>query len=182
MKRRRILLLLLAIVLLGGGAAYWRLTAYPPSHGEEAGPFGPAGQVAPPPPVGDQAGAVETPEAKTRRQLLGTWQDEYRGKRTMTLNGDGTGTMLVELSGLDAILAAPRLHFNMKWSVEGKTLTKKTVSGEPANKVNMILNTMGDTAVEAVLELTDERLLLLDKDGKTEYDWRRMKTDEPDKK
>jgi hypothetical protein len=172
MNRRRILLILLLLVLLGGGAAYWRLTAYLPSRGEQSGP------ALPPPPVGD----VDTPEGKTRRQLLGTWHDEYRGKRTMVLNEDGTGTMLVELSGLDALLSAPKLTFQMKWSVEGKKLTKQTLSGEPADKVNMILNMMGDTAVETILELTADKLLLLDKDGKTQYDWRRMKPDDPSAK
>ena len=34
-----------------------------------------------------------------RRMVLGTWEDEYQGKRTMTLKEDGTGTMIVELSG-----------------------------------------------------------------------------------
>ena len=32
--------------------------------------------------------------------VLGTWEDRYEGKRTMTLKEDGTGTMVVELSGL----------------------------------------------------------------------------------
>jgi len=29
---------------------------------------------------------------------------------------------------------------------------------------------------EAILELTQDRLLLLDKDGKTKYDWRRVRS------
>jgi hypothetical protein len=38
----------------------------------------------------------------------------------------------------------------------------------------MILKTMGDTVDEEILELTEDRLLLLDQDGKTKYDWRRV--------
>ncbi len=60
-------------------------------------------------------------------------------------------------------------------------LTKKTVGGEPAEKVNLILNTMGDTADDTLLEVTDDRLLLLDKDGTTKYDWRRVTQHEPGK-
>ncbi len=116
----------------------------------------------------------DDPDARSRRLVLGTWADEYQGKRTMTLNEDGTGTMVVELSGWRAALSAPRLKFNMKWSVEGGHLKKQTISGEPETQVTMILSTMGDHVDEPILELTEDRLLLLDKDGKTKYDWKRV--------
>lgn len=96
----------------------------------------------------------------------------------MTLNDDGTGTMLVELSGLQATLLASKLRFDMRWSLVEKILQKQTVGGEPSEKVNLILNTMGNTADDTILELTDDRLLLLDKDGKTKYDWKRVKADD----
>ena len=115
------------------------------------------------------------PDARSRSLVLGTWADEYQGKRTMTLNEDGTGTMIVELSGWRAVLSAPRLKFNMKWSVKDGRLKKQTVSGEPETQVKMILSTMGDHVDEPILELTEDRLLLLDKDGKTKYDWKRVK-------
>lgn len=169
MKRKRFLLLLL--VLLSIVAGYWRLTTPPPSQGDAA-----SDAVAP-----VKVGAAKTEEDDARRPLLGVWQDDYQGKRTMTLNEDGTGTMLVELSGAQAFLFASRLRFDMKWSLDGKTLKKKTVGGEPADKVNMILNTMGNTAEDTILEVTADRLLLLDKDGETKYDWRRAKADQPSK-
>lgn len=116
------------------------------------------------------------PDACYRSLVVSTWEDEYQGKRTMTLNDDGTGTMIVELSGWRAALSAPRLKFNMKWSVTNGHLKKQTISGEPEAQVKMILNTMGDHVDEPILELTKDRLLLLDKDGKTKYDWKRVKT------
>jgi len=162
MTRKRALLFGLVLALLAGGIAYWRLTAEPPSPSDGV-------SVATPP-----TNKVETEEEKTRRKLLGVWQDHYQGKRTMTLNEDGTGTMLVELSGVQAFLFAPKLRFDMRWSLEGKLLKKRTVGGEPKDKVNLILNTMGNTAEDTIQELTDDRLLLLDKNGKTQYDWKRM--------
>ncbi len=114
------------------------------------------------------------PDARSRGLVIGTWADDYQGKRTMTLNEDGTGTMVVELTGWRAALSAPRLKFNMKWSLECGHLKKQTISGEPEAQVKMILNTMGDHVDEPILELTEDRLLLLDKDGKTKYDWRRV--------
>jgi hypothetical protein len=114
-------------------------------------------------------------DTRYRGLVLGTWGDEYQGKRIMTLNEDGTGTMIVELSGWRATLSASRLKFNIQWSVKDGYLKKQTISGEPEAQVRMILNTMGDHVDEPILELTEDRLLLLDKDGKTKYDWKRVK-------
>jgi len=110
-----------------------------------------------------------------RELVVGTWEDDYQGKRTMTLAQDGTGTMVVELGGLKASLFASRLRFDMVWSIEGGRLKKRTTGGEPAAQVQLILKTMGDRVDEPILELTRRRLLLLDGDGKTKYDWRRVR-------
>lgn len=122
-----------------------------------------------------QSPATEPPDAddRLRAMALGTWHDEYRGKRTMELRADGTGTMVVELSGWTAALFADRLEFDMRWLVEGGRMQKQTVGGRPEDKVRMILKMMGDRVDEPILELTGDRLLLLDADGKTRYDWRR---------
>lgn len=114
-------------------------------------------------------------DAKQRRLVVGTWEDDYQGKRTMTLKEDGSGTMIVDLKGVKAALFASRLTFNMKWSVEKGRLKKRTIGGTPSGRVQMILKMMGDRVDEPILELTDKRLLLLDKDGKTKYDWRRVR-------
>lgn len=171
MKRRWIIPGCLFLIAILGGLGYWRLTLPPAPQRQNVNN---ASAVAPVPRAGSE-------EDKKRRSVLGVWQDQYQGKRTMTLNEDGTGTMLVELSGVQAALFASKLRFDMQWSLDGKKLIKKTVGGEPASKVNLILNTMGDTAEDIILEVTEERLLLLDKDGKTQYDWRRVKNDEKGK-
>ena len=174
MKPRVVLRLFLILALLSGGIAYWMLTTTHPSQND-----GIANVTPPTNSIEDVK--PESEEEKTRRMLLGVWQDDYQGKRTMTLNEDGSGTMLVELSGVQAFLFASKLRFDMTWLLDGKKLTKKTVGGEPADKVNLILNTMGDTADDTLLEVTDDRLLLLDKDGTTKYDWRRVTQHEPSK-
>jgi hypothetical protein len=111
--------------------------------------------------------------------VVGTWQDNYQGKRTMTLKKDGTGTMVVELRGMTAKFFAERLDFEMVWSVENGRLKKRTLRGKPATKVSLILKTMGDRVDEPILELTQQRMLLLDGDGKTKYDWRRVDAKKP---
>jgi hypothetical protein len=122
-----------------------------------------------------EAPKAPAPDERFRRMVIATWTDDYQGKRTMTLHEDGTGTMIVELTGWRAALSAPKLRFNMKWSVENGHLKKQTISGEPEAQVKMILRTMGDHVDEPILELTEDRLLLLDGDGKTRYEWRRVR-------
>lgn len=129
--------------------------------------------------AGDDRGTRDPRDARWSRQIVGTWQDDYQGQRTMTLRPDGKGTMLVELSGIRARLFAEKLEFEMEWSVEQGRLKKRTIGGQPAVIVQWILKTMGDRVDEPILELTDQRLLLQDQDGKTKYDWRRPRRDQP---
>ena len=149
------MVLLLAVLGAFAGLACWR-----------GCPNDPPANVAP------TTKPADDEDARLRELVLGTWGDEYKGKRTMTLLADGTGTMHVELSGFNAILGS-KMRFDMVWSVEGGRLKKRTIGGEPEGRVNMILKMMGDRVDEPILELTEDRLLLLDADGKTKYDWRR---------
>ena len=54
------------------------------------------------------------PDDRLRRMVTGTWTDNYQGKRTMTLKADGTGDMVVELSGLKAASLLNRYLRNAK--------------------------------------------------------------------
>jgi hypothetical protein len=121
----------------------------------------------------------QTQDDRYRRLLLGAWEDDYRGKRTLVLQADGTGTMVVELNGLEAALFAARMRFDMVWSVEQGRLKKRTVGGEPETQVQMVLKTMGDNVDEPILELTEDRLVLLNRDGKTKHEWRRVVSKTP---
>jgi hypothetical protein len=118
-------------------------------------------------------------DTEYRRLVIGTWQDHYRGTRTMTIETNGTAKMVVELGGLTALLYASRLEFDMLWSIENGHLKKRTIGGKPPGKVKTILKMMGDHVDEPILELTKDRLLLLDGDGKTQYDWHRLPTPSP---
>ena len=120
--------------------------------------------------------SISMDDDRLRTLALGTWEDDYKGKRTMTLREDGTGTMVVELSGVEATLFARRLTFEMQWSVQGGRMKKRTTGGTPAGRVRLILSAWGDRVDEPVLELSEDRLVLLDKDGKTKYNWRRAES------
>ncbi|HLJ09969.1 MAG TPA: hypothetical protein VKU82_02210 [Planctomycetaceae bacterium] len=125
-----------------------------------------------------EGGSGPTKSARRRRALvLGTWEDDYRGKRHLTVHEDGTGTMVVEPDGIGKKLFAARLEFDLQWSLDGERITMKTMGGTPKQKVQLILKLYGSEADYTIVELTDERMLLLDADGKTRYDWRRPEAD-----
>lgn len=118
------------------------------------------------------AGAAD-PDAAYRKLAIGAWHDEYKGKRTMTLKADGTGLMVVELSGFEATLVGSRLEFDLQWSIDKGVLREHTTGGRPATQVGLITKAFGDHADQPILELTARRLLVLDPDGKTRYDWKK---------
>lgn len=114
-------------------------------------------------------------DRELREEIVGVWQDFYQGKRTMTLRADGSATMLVELSGWKARMFTRLLRLEMTWQIEGGKLHRRTVGGEPADKVEFVNRRVGDRCAEPILQLTEDRLVLLDQDGKQQYDWRRVK-------
>jgi hypothetical protein len=122
------------------------------------------------------AGAASEPQSADDRQrqaILGKWEDEYRGKRHLTVREDGTGSMVVEPDGIGKRLFAPELTLELEWTVADGRATMKMIRGEPKSKVQLILKLYGQEAEYQILELTGEQMLLLDPDGKTRYDWRR---------
>lgn len=160
-RRQRLRICLAAVLFVGvvGGALYVSGLQSPSPH--KTGPNSVEGE----PPA--------DPDDQFRSMVVGVWEDDYQGRRTMTLKEDGTGTMIVEPSGWRAALSAPRLRFDMLWSVEDGRLKKQAVGGEPEAQVQVILGAMGDRVDEPILELTEDRLVLLDQDGETKYEWRR---------
>jgi hypothetical protein len=117
--------------------------------------------------------ASSDPDERHRRAITGKWHDEYQGKRHLTVRADGTATMVVEPNGIGKKLFAAQLTFEIEWSVADGRVTMKMLNGEPKSKVQLILKIYGQEADYTILELNDERMLLLDADGKTRYDWRR---------
>ncbi len=113
-------------------------------------------------------------DERFRRLAVGTWQDSYHGKRTLTLRADGTATMVVELGGLKARLFTPRLELDIVWSIEDGKMHRRTVGGRPAEKVEFVNRRAGVAVAEPILGLSADRMILLDQDGSREYTWQRV--------
>jgi hypothetical protein len=123
--------------------------------------------------AGGDEPATSDADERNRRAITGKWHDEYHGKRHLTVRADGTGTMVVEPNGIGKKLFAAQLTFEIEWTIADGRVTMKMLNGEPKSKVQLILKIYGQEADYTILELNDERMLLLDADGKTRYDWRR---------
>ena len=112
------------------------------------------------------------------RSMLETWEDDYKGHRTLTLNADGTGTMVVELDGLAATLFAETLTFREEWTVADGKVTMKATGGEPAGKVQLLLSLYGDSSTQRIIEVTSERMILFEESSETRFEWRRVRASE----
>ena len=108
------------------------------------------------------------------KSMLGTWEDDYKGHRTLTLNSDGTGTMVVELEGLAATLFAKKLTFQEEWSVVDGKITMKATGGEPAGKVGLVLSLHGDSSMQRIVEVTAGQMVLVEEPSGTRFEWRRV--------
>ena len=113
-------------------------------------------------------------DAAFRELMLGTWDDDYKGHRTLTLNSDGTGTMLVELDGFAATLFAEKLTFQEEWKVVDGKVTMKATGGEPAGKVRLVLSLHGDSSTQRIVEVTGDRMILVEEPSGTRFEWRRV--------
>jgi hypothetical protein len=130
-------------------------------------------QSAPQTPAPSTEATNDVSDKRYRELVVGTWTDNYKGRRTLTIHSDGTATMLVELEGLNAKLYADKMTFEEEWSINQGRFKMKAIGGEPKARVQLILKTMGNVSDHEILELTDQRMLLLDANGETQYDWRR---------
>ena len=131
-----------------------------------------------------QAGGDDSPFtlkslAEIQQALRGDWTGYYQGHRKLSVRADGTATMVVEPEGLAATLLAPKLTFDVLWTVNGENLEFETLSGVPKEKVQIIVQMYGRKRSHKILGLQAAKLELLDEDGVTEYVWNRVKTESP---
>ena len=99
--------------------------------------------------MGEELGSSATSDSEERamselnQTIIGIWEDDYKGKRSLTVYDDGTATMVVEPSGLNAMLVG-RLRFEETWSIDDGHITMTVTGGEPAEQVKLICQMMGD--------------------------------------
>ncbi len=120
-----------------------------------------------------------TADDSVRRQLIGTWSDNYQAVRTLTIREDGSATMTCRLQGLHRLFAT-QLVFEQKWHLDGDRLTFKTLRGEPQKKVDFVVKLKGDTFRQTLLSVTETELHVFDETEATEFHWQRAPSESSD--
>lgn len=136
-----------------------------------------AASPAPMTPSSPLAPDLEDPNASLKILLLRTWEREYHGSWIMTLQDDGTGTLLIKPSGLWGILIGEEVLVNLDWSVNDGRAELFSVSGEPETAFAAAKLIFGDRRIRKIKELTETRLVFIDEEDNSETEWTR--TDSP---
>ena len=113
------------------------------------------------------------------KELEGDWAGYFQGQREMTVEADGTGTMVSYPEGLAATFLAAKLSFNFRWTLNGDQLEFETLGGEPADKVKIVVQMYGRRRSHRILKRQKEEMILLDEDGVTQYVWKRAPKKKP---
>jgi hypothetical protein len=71
-------------------------------------------------------------------------------------------------------LFGQELTFDIQWSIDKGQLTFKTSGGRPKDKAELVMKTFGRESCQPILELTEERMLVLDDDEETQKVWKRI--------
>ena len=126
---------------------------------------------------GENARAASAPrrDARSRQLVVGTWKRHLYGNRTLTVRKNGTATMVIKPDAVWSVLFGERLQIEIAWKIKGGRLIYHSKGGKPADKVASAQQMWGDHWDEKILELTDERLSILNSDGQTQSNWTRVK-------
>jgi len=111
--------------------------------------------------------------ARLSKLIVGDWQQEFYGKRTLTVKPDGTATMTILPSGVFAFGFGPKIDLTMFWSVKDGHLDYGVNGGTPDDKVKLAAKTWGDHWVESIVTLDESKLDLLSEDGSSHSIWER---------
>lgn len=139
-----------------------------------------AGPIPLAPVVEADLAAAPVPFTFDVQRLVGSWRDSFCGQRTLTLNADGTATMVLELDFARRLLYGKRLTFDMRWSVRESILTFEILTGTPLDAARSAMKIWGEKFEYRVVQLDDKQLEAWASDDSTLYKLRRESSDDSD--
>jgi|GEM_PF-2865590 len=122
--------------------------------------------------------AIPVPEAASpnplRARLLGSWQDDFYGRRVFTFQDDGTAEMTLELDGVGKLMYGPKLTFFITWSLKEDVLTMVMNGGMPAETTVTLAKLFGETSEQRIEQLGESELQLRSLDSQKLYKHQRV--------
>jgi hypothetical protein len=106
--------------------------------------------------------------------IVGSWQDDFYGKRLFHFRPDGTATMTIELDRVGQLLYGPKLTFFIDWTLKDDVLTMKMTGGEPKQTATTVAKLFGETSEQRIERFSDEELTLRSLDSQKLYVHRRI--------
>jgi hypothetical protein len=136
--------------------------------------------------VSDHAEAVpvatQQPEsdqdATYREKLVGTWKQYETGVRWLTVRPDGTATMVVDPDWVAKAVIGSRLTVEIEWTVEEGRALFRSVSGKPETAFQAVCTLYGRDRNRPIVEMTEEKFVLLDESDGSRSEWTRIKKGE----
>ena len=106
--------------------------------------------------------------------IVGDWEQFNKGKRVLTVRGDGTASVKVSMDGAWSYVVGEQLEFEIRWEITGNRLHFQTTGGKPEGSFKIITSMFGKERNHKIEKLSDGQLILVDeKDGSRE-NWKRL--------
>lgn len=119
-----------------------------------------------------QASAPAT-EPPAKPEIIGSWRDDFYGKRIFHFRDDGTATMTIELDAIGQAIYGPKLTFSIDWKLENDVLTLKMTGGKPKSAL-AAAKLFGETSEQRVESLDASEMKLRSLDSNKLYTHRRV--------
>lgn len=105
-------------------------------------------------------------------KLVGKWeQTKSTSKQILTIEENGTATMLIEPQGIWTAVLGKQVTINIEWHLNAATLTLRTVGGSPENKLDYIKQLWGSEFVREINTIEDKMFTLRDAKGDVSQKW-----------
>ena len=125
--------------------------------------------------AGEATTSTEPPtDDQYRAAIVGRWEQENHGRRTLDVRADGTALMVVQPESAWQFLFGKRLEFDVRWQIESGTLITTVVEARPGATARAARRMYGDRHVSPIIELTDTLLRLNDEQGEEHTPWHRQ--------
>lgn len=96
----------------------------------------------------------------------------------MTLNADGTATMVLDLDFAGRLLYGKRLEFDMKWSLENGVVTIDILEGRPAAASKSATGTWGSRYEYLLDRVEEDAVEMRSSDGTMNHTLKRISDDQ----